>query len=79
MMNGNVVALSVWAIGALLGLVNVLIGFIVHLHLKADEEHRQRIDKEIDLIRQRVHDFGNRIAELITRARWAEEDRERKK
>jgi hypothetical protein len=76
-MNGHFTQFLILLASGLLALVNALIAFIVHLHLRSDYEHRERMDKEIGLLRRRVHEFGNRVAELITRARWLDEDKDR--
>lgn len=31
--------------------------------------------KELEKLRERMHNHGNRVAEIITRLRWAEEDK----
>ena len=78
-MNGSLTTILTAAVTFLLSIVVALIAFILKQHQRADDEHRRRIDKEIDLLRQRVHNFGNRVSELITRARWIDEDKETKK
>lgn len=63
-MNGFGSAAVLWLLNMLLGLLLVVIGFAVKLHMKSDDEHRQRIDKELDRVRQRLHDALNDIAGL---------------
>lgn len=63
-MNGFSSALALWVLNTLLGLLLVVVGFAVKLHMKSDDEHRERIDKEIERIRQRLHDALNDVAGL---------------
>jgi hypothetical protein len=67
--------LLIWAASGLLALVNVLIAFIVRLHLTADDEHRQRMDKEIDSLRKRVHDLTAMVGKVDQWQRFHDEDR----
>jgi uncharacterized membrane-anchored protein YhcB (DUF1043 family) len=64
-----------WVANGLLTLVGVLIGFVVHLHMKADEETKKRFEGELALVRQRLHDFGNRISEVLVKQIRADDDR----
>lgn len=75
MLNGNVISILLLAVNGLLGLVVLLIGLILKMHRDSDTEQHARQDKEIDQLRQRGHDLGNRVAELLTRMRWADEDK----
>ena len=52
-----------WAINLLLGLVIALVGIVLKQHATSDKEHRERIDGEISLIRKRIHDMQNTLAE----------------
>lgn len=63
-MNGFSSGLLLWLLNFLLGLLLVVVGFAVKLHIKSDDEHRARIDKEIERIRQRLHDALNDVAGL---------------
>lgn len=73
-MNDTITQLLIWGAAGLLGIVNVLISSLVRTHLKSDDEHRVRIDREIAQLRQRMHDVGNAVARLETAARHARED-----
>lgn len=63
-MNGFSSAAVLWLLNMLLGLLLVVIGFAVKMHMKSDDEHRERIDKELERVRQRLHDALNDIAGL---------------
>lgn len=63
-MNGVPVSILLWAVNFLLGIVLVLIGVILRMHQKADEEHRQRADAEIERLRQRFHDFSMKVGRV---------------
>lgn len=63
-MNGFSAAAVLWLLNMLLGLLLVVIGFAVKMHMKSDDEHRERIDKELERVRQRLHDALNDIAGL---------------
>ena len=73
-MNGGSAGVLLWAVNILLGMVIALIGVIMRMHTQSDDEHRNRLDKEIGLLRQRLHDIANRFSEIQTRQRWADED-----
>lgn len=63
-MNGYPLAVLIWLVNGLLFIVSVLIGMVVKQHLNSDKEHQVRTDKEIDLLRSKVHDIGNKFAAL---------------
>lgn len=73
--NGGVASLLLWVINGLLGFIVVLFGVILKMHRDADAEYQQRTDKEIEKIRVRLHNHGNRVAEVIARLRWMDEDK----
>ena len=65
--NGGLTSLLLWAVAGLAAIVNALIGFIVHLHIKSDDENkrlaarelqifREYSEKEITRLRDRMHD-----------------------
>jgi hypothetical protein len=74
-LNGQLVPLLSFAVMGLLGIVNVLIAFIVRLHMKSDDADQQRTGKELDRLRDRVHDYGNRVSAIETQLRWMREDK----
>lgn len=76
-MNGYPIQVLAWLVGGLLGLVNVLIGFIIFLHLKSDDERHNHHKAEIDMLRKRVHDWGDRVSGLLAKS-WLEEARAKK-
>lgn len=63
-MNGYMIPIILGIVNLLIGLLLTVIGFVVKMHQKADDEHRVRIDKELDLVRQRLHDALNDISGL---------------
>lgn len=63
-MNGNTVPFLVWVINGLFAVVSILIGAIIRMHQKSDEEHRERMDKEINGLRTRMHELGNKLSEV---------------
>jgi hypothetical protein len=86
MNNGNTVNFLVWIVTGLIGIIEILVGFIVHLHVKSDDERwrdhekitnerRLRIEAELGMLRGRIHDLSNRFSEINTRLRWVDEDK----
>lgn len=73
--NGGVASLLLWVINGLLGFIVVLFGVILKMHRDSDLGYQQRTDKEIEKIRERLHNHGNRVAEVIARLRWIDEDK----
>jgi len=74
-MNGSLTGVLLWLVTGLVGLVSTLIGFIVHLHIKSDEEHRKLTSREFDIqksmtdqeiqrLRDAVHDLRNSVSEI---------------
>lgn len=63
-MNGNTVPLLLYLVNGLLAVLSILIGFIVRTHLKHDEDHRKSVDDEIQRLRQRLIDLGDRLMEM---------------
>lgn len=74
LLNGHLTTLLLWVAGGLVTLLNVTVGFAIKQHMNSDKEHRDRTDKEIDKLRNRMHEAENRIAEAVTRLRWINED-----
>jgi uncharacterized membrane-anchored protein YhcB (DUF1043 family) len=75
-MNGYLTTALLWLAGALIAVVNVVVGFAIKQHVKSDEEFRERTDKEIDKLRTKVHELSNRVSEANTRLRWINEDKQ---
>lgn len=61
-MNGSASNLILYIVNGLVGLVVLLIGVVVRQHQKADEDHKNRMDKEIDRLRSRLHDAESKLA-----------------
>ena len=61
-MNGSVMSLLIWLANGLIALLAVVIGFTVQQHVNSDKEHRNRMDMEINTLRQKVHDLSNKFA-----------------
>ncbi len=66
--NGGFTALLFWVIAGLAAVVSTLIGFVVHLHIKSDDENKRLaareleifkdyVEKEVIRLRDRVHDL----------------------
>src|SRR5258708_33162035 len=66
--NGGFTGLLFWVIAGLAALVSTLIGFVVHLHIKSDDENKRLaareleifkdyVEKEVIRLRDRVHDL----------------------
>lgn len=68
-MEGAALKVLVGVLGALLSLSVALIGIILRQHEKSDEEHRARLEKEIERMRQRIHDYGGMIVDLQAKYR----------
>lgn len=73
--NGSAIPLLIWVINGLLSVVVILIGLVLRMHSSSDAEHQARTDKEIEKLRERLHNHGNRVAEVIARLRWMDEDK----
>lgn len=73
-MNGNTVPILLWIANAMMGLVIFLLGAVLKMHSDSDKDYKDRTDKEIDLLRKRGHDIGNKVSEILTRIRWLDED-----
>ena len=63
-MNGGAAGIMLWAVNALLGIVILLIGFIVRLHSKNDDERYKELRQELLRVRDRLHDAWNEISAL---------------
>lgn len=77
LINGGAASFLLWVINGLLGFIVILFGVILKMHRDSDIEHQKRTDKEIEKIRERLHNHGNRVAEVIARLRWIDEDKEK--
>lgn len=64
-MNGNLTGPILAIIGGLIALVQVLVGFIVHLHIKSDDEHRSRMEGEINKLRDRLHRVVEKMHTIV--------------
>ena len=62
-------------IGIAFSIVGVLFGFAVHMHIKSDDEFKRWVEKNFDEIEARLHKYRNEVNEIITRKRWADEDK----
>ena len=51
----------VWILGGLFGLSSGLISFIVHLHIKSDDERYRRLNEELGKLRDRMHEWAPHI------------------
>jgi uncharacterized membrane protein len=71
-MNGATVPFLVWVVNGLLGLVILLLGVIVRMHQQSDEDHRKRMDREINMLRNRIHDWSSNIG-------WIESERQKER
>jgi hypothetical protein len=76
--NGSAVPVLIWVINALFSLVIALIGLMLKMHSDSDAAHHARTEKEIEKLRERLHNHGNRVAEVIARLRWIDEDANKK-
>lgn len=74
-LNGGTASFLLWIINGLLGFIVILFGVILKMHRDSDAEYQVRTDKEIEKIRGRLHNHGNRVAEVIARLRWMDEDK----
>jgi hypothetical protein len=54
------------------GFVNVK---VMEVKLDSLKERITAMEVEVRVMRQRIHDLGNRVAEVITLERWMEEDK----
>lgn len=64
-MNGVLLATLLSIIGGLLGLLQVLIGVVMKMHMTSDDEHRVRVENDIKLLRERSHDLGDKLSGLL--------------
>ena len=74
-LNGGTISFLVWVVVGLLGLVNVLVGFVWRLHVKSDDERHASTSSELGRLRDRLHRAENLASECATRLRWMDEDR----
>ena len=58
--------------------IGFLISLIVREHVRSDEEFKQRVLKELEAFEARLHRYGNKVNEIVTRLRWEDEDKESK-
>lgn len=74
-MNGHLTNFLLWVATGLFSLVSALVAFIVHLHIKSDEDHRRLTEREFDTqksitdqeikrLRERTHDIERIVAEI---------------
>lgn len=54
----------VWIINGLFGLLTAAVLVILKLHQKADDEHRKRMDDEIQSLRKRLHDLDSMVGQV---------------
>jgi len=81
------------AVGAVFSAGAAFIGFILTLlvkeHIKRDEEAQRRIElvqaelktyvvKTLEGFEIKLHNYGNKVNEIVTRLRWEQENKEHK-
>ena len=81
-MNGLPTQVYLWLLagaGAVIAAGAAYIGFLISLivrdHVKNDEAFQTRVLKALEGFEERLHRYGNRVNEIATRLRWADEDK----
>ena len=75
MINGNLTPVLLWLIAGLVGLVNVLFGLVLKMHVDRDDERWNSVNDEIQLLRTRLHDLSSVSGKVDQWQRFHDEDK----
>jgi hypothetical protein len=66
-MNGSLVTVLIAVIGGLFAIVQGLVAIVVRMHMASDDEHRLRLEADINAIRARAHELADKLSDLMAR------------
>ena len=81
-MNGLPAQVYLWLLagaGTVIAAGSAFIGFLISLivreHVKRDEDFQRRVLHTLENFEERLHRYGNKVNEIVTRLRWEDEDK----